>query len=60
MAPSQDDVTQLLVAWSNGDRAALDKVMPLVYQDLRHRARRCMSGQATFSDAPCDHLGFHV
>jgi RNA polymerase sigma-70 factor (ECF subfamily) len=45
MAPSQDDVTQLLVAWSNGDRAALDKVLALVYHELRHRARRCMSGQ---------------
>jgi RNA polymerase sigma factor (TIGR02999 family) len=31
-------VTQLLVAWSNGDREALDKLLPLVYDQLRHLA----------------------
>jgi RNA polymerase sigma factor (TIGR02999 family) len=36
------DVSQLLVAWNNGDRAALDQLMPLVYQELRHMARRQM------------------
>src|SRR5438445_224735 len=30
------DVTQLLVAWSKGDREALDKLLPLVYDEL-HR-----------------------
>jgi RNA polymerase sigma-70 factor, ECF subfamily len=45
MTSSQDDVTQLLIAWSNGDRAALDKLMPLVYEELRHRARQYMSRQ---------------
>jgi RNA polymerase sigma-70 factor, ECF subfamily len=45
MTPSQDDVTQLLIAWSNGDRAALDKLMPLVYEELRRRARQYMSRQ---------------
>lgn len=46
MTPSQDDVTELLIAWSNGDRAALDKLMPLVYDELRRRARQYMSAQA--------------
>jgi len=34
------DVTQLLLAWNNGDRGALDRLMPVVYQELRRLARR--------------------
>jgi len=34
------EVTQLIGEWSGGDRAALDKVMPLVYDDLRRLAHR--------------------
>ena len=37
------DVTRLLVAWGNGDRAALDRLMPLVYEELRRLARHYMS-----------------
>ena len=37
------EVTQLLVAWSNGDKAALDRLMPLVYTELRRLARHYMS-----------------
>jgi RNA polymerase sigma factor (TIGR02999 family) len=37
------DVTQLLVAWGNGDRAAFDRLMPLVYEELRRLARHYMS-----------------
>ena len=33
-------VTQLLQAWSRGDRAALDELTPLVYAELRRMARR--------------------
>jgi len=33
-------VTRLLVDWSNGDKGALDRLMPLVYEDLRSIARR--------------------
>src|SRR5215471_13757834 len=32
------DVTQLLVNWSHGDQAALEKLMPLVYGELRRLA----------------------
>ena len=32
-------ITQLLVEWSEGDRAALDRLMPLVYGELRRLAR---------------------
>jgi RNA polymerase sigma factor (TIGR02999 family) len=35
---SNDGVTQLLVDWSKGDQAALDKLMPLVYNELRRLA----------------------
>lgn len=36
------DLTQLLVDWSNGDRAALDKLMPLIDEELRRLAHRYM------------------
>ena len=35
-----EGITQLLVKWSGGDRAALDKLLPLVYDELRRLARR--------------------
>lgn len=36
------EVTQLLADWSGGDREALDKLMPLVYDELRRLAHRYM------------------
>src|SRR5246127_2335374 len=36
---SQENVTQLLVKWSEGDSAALEKLMPLVYSELRRLAK---------------------
>jgi RNA polymerase sigma factor (TIGR02999 family) len=36
------DVTQLLMAWSDGDESALEKLVPLVYGELRRLARRYM------------------
>ena len=45
MTPSPQQITRLLVAWSNGDRAALDELMPLIYGELRRMARRYMAGQ---------------
>jgi RNA polymerase sigma factor (TIGR02999 family) len=33
-------VTALLIDWSNGDKGALDRLMPLVYEELRHIAKR--------------------
>lgn len=35
---SSEGVTQLLVDWSKGDQAALDRLMPLVYSELRRLA----------------------
>ena len=37
------DVTQLLRAWSDGDKTALDQLVPLVESELRRLARACMS-----------------
>jgi RNA polymerase sigma factor (TIGR02999 family) len=34
----QPGVTQLLIAWSDGQRDALDQLVPLVYDDLRRLA----------------------
>ena len=39
-APSQHDVTRLLDSLRGGDRAALDVLFPLVYDELRRLARR--------------------
>jgi len=43
MTPTPHEVTQLLVAWSDGDRAALEKLTPLVYEELRRLAHQYMS-----------------
>jgi RNA polymerase sigma-70 factor, ECF subfamily len=39
---SQQEVTQLLLDWSKGDQAALDKLVPLVHDELRRLARHYM------------------
>ena len=40
---SSVEITRLLKAWGQGDEAALDQLMPLVYEALRSRARYYMS-----------------
>lgn len=42
-SPSQ--VTELLARWSHGEEAAREKLVPLVYDELRRVARRCLAGQ---------------
>jgi RNA polymerase sigma-70 factor (ECF subfamily) len=37
-APKTPPITQLLIAWSDGRREALDDLMPIVYADLRRLA----------------------
>lgn len=39
---SQQEVTQLLLDWSKGDQSALDKLVPLVHDELRRLARHYM------------------
>ncbi len=43
MTPAPKQVTQLLVAWGNGDEAARDELMPLVYDELHRLAHRYMN-----------------
>jgi RNA polymerase sigma factor (TIGR02999 family) len=42
---SSDPVTDLLARWSRGDAAAGDALVPLVYEELRRIARRCLAGK---------------
>jgi RNA polymerase sigma factor (TIGR02999 family) len=39
---SRNDITGWLQAWSRGDETALDRLTPVVYAELRQRARRLM------------------
>jgi RNA polymerase sigma factor (TIGR02999 family) len=43
MSQSAQEVTQLLRAWSSGDQQALEKLTPLVYEELHKRARYYVS-----------------
>ena len=45
MRPLHHDVTQLLVAWSNGDETAGDELIPLVYEELHRLAHHYMNGE---------------
>jgi RNA polymerase sigma factor (TIGR02999 family) len=40
---SPHDVTQILLCWSEGDTTAPDKLMPLVYEELRRLARNYLA-----------------
>jgi RNA polymerase sigma factor (TIGR02999 family) len=40
--PGPGEITRLLADWSSGNQAALDKLMPLVYEELRRLASNYM------------------
>jgi RNA polymerase sigma-70 factor (ECF subfamily) len=42
---SPNEITQLLVAWGDGDQAALNELTPLVHEELRRLAHRYMGGE---------------
>lgn len=44
-SPSSQEVTQLLRAWSDGDKGALERLAPLVHKELHRLARRYMAGE---------------
>src|SRR5919205_1079064 len=46
VTPTPEQVTGLLVEWSNGDREAYDKLVPLVYEELHRLAHRYMSRES--------------
>ncbi len=45
MNSSSQNVTQLLIAWENGDKSAGEQLMPLVYGQLRRIARNRLRGE---------------
>jgi RNA polymerase sigma factor (TIGR02999 family) len=46
MVPTKSaEITTLLRAWSRGDSAALDRLTPLLYEELRHLAQRYMRNE---------------
>jgi RNA polymerase sigma factor (TIGR02999 family) len=42
LADAAPDVSGLLKAWARGDLSARDQLMPVVYAELRRRARACL------------------
>ena len=42
MMPTSHEVTELLLAWSEGDQGALDRLVPLVYAELHRLAKSYM------------------
>ena len=44
---SPQEVTRLLQAWKAGDEGALERLMPLVYDELHRLARRYMAAEQT-------------
>jgi RNA polymerase sigma factor (TIGR02999 family) len=44
-APKPEEVTELLIAWRDGDRAALNRLIPLVHDELKRLAGRYMRGE---------------
>jgi len=46
-AKSPEDVTSLLLKWTQGDDAALEQLMPLVYEELRRMARQYLRRERT-------------
>lgn len=46
MSAIPQEITQLLLNWSQGDEAALEELIPLVYPELRKLARRYMGRES--------------
>jgi RNA polymerase sigma factor (TIGR02999 family) len=45
MSPTESEVTDLLLSWNRGDAAALERLVPLIFDDLRRMARRHLAGE---------------
>jgi len=45
--PSSGEVSQLLLAWKQGDAGAADRLLPLLYQELKRLASHHLKGEAT-------------
>src|SRR5512142_2540257 len=47
MQPPSNEITELLQSWSQGDPSAIEKLVPLVYDELHRLAKRYMSDERT-------------
>jgi RNA polymerase sigma factor (TIGR02999 family) len=45
MSAFPQEITQLLLSWSKGDKSSLEELIPLVYPELRRMARAYMGGE---------------
>ena len=45
MSLTSHNITRLLLDWRNGDQTALDRLMPLVYEELRRMANHYMRNE---------------
>jgi RNA polymerase sigma factor (TIGR02999 family) len=45
LVAASSPVTDLLLRWSEGDAAAREQLIPLVYNELRRIAKRCLAAQ---------------
>ena len=45
MEPPSEQITQLLQSWSQSDQGAIEKFVPLVYDELHRLVRRYMSDE---------------
>jgi RNA polymerase sigma factor (TIGR02999 family) len=45
MEASAHEITRLLQAWGEGEQSALERLIPLVYQELHRLARHYMAGE---------------
>lgn len=52
MSPSQEDITFLLRDWRDGDSAAGERLLPIVYEELRKMARRHMRREGAVTLQP--------
>lgn len=39
------EITKILQDWNNGDENAIERLLPIVYDELRHQARYLMAGE---------------
>jgi RNA polymerase sigma-70 factor, ECF subfamily len=45
LSPASHELTLLLLAWREGEQQALDKLVPLIYEELRRLAHSYMRGE---------------
>src|SRR6202035_4831594 len=56
MSSDRQLVTRLLQEWGNGNKAALDELMPVVYEQLRKLASRCLRAERADHTLPATAL----